>query len=241
MRILSVLLAASAMVSAVSAQAAIVVYTDEASFLAAITAPATDGFEDLSLLNPTPAPLTRSVGSYGYTASIADDFYASGTDADRWLSTNIATETILFDSFTGGVSAIGGFFFGSSADFSYVPGATLNFSVSDGSSVLLTSLADATTNSFLGFVSTGLLGSLAVTTVQPIGAGTPTGSDFIYTAVNDLTLGVARPIVEGPGPGGGGVGAVPEPESWALLIAGFGLVGATMRRRRSIGAKSVTA
>ena len=27
-------------------------------------------------------------------------------------------------------------------------------------------------------------------------------------------------------------GAVPEPESWAMLIAGFGLVGAAMRRRR---------
>lgn len=27
--------------------------------------------------------------------------------------------------------------------------------------------------------------------------------------------------------------AVPEPQSWALLIAGFGLVGATMRRRKA--------
>ena len=27
--------------------------------------------------------------------------------------------------------------------------------------------------------------------------------------------------------------AVPEPQSWALLIAGFGLIGATMRRRRT--------
>jgi hypothetical protein len=27
-------------------------------------------------------------------------------------------------------------------------------------------------------------------------------------------------------------GAVPEPASWAMMIAGFGLVGATMRRRR---------
>jgi hypothetical protein len=26
--------------------------------------------------------------------------------------------------------------------------------------------------------------------------------------------------------------AVPEPSSWAMLIAGFGIVGATMRRRR---------
>jgi len=30
-----------------------------------------------------------------------------------------------------------------------------------------------------------------------------------------------------------GAGAVPEPASWAMLIAGFGLTGATMRRRRT--------
>ncbi|WP_235902546.1 PEPxxWA-CTERM sorting domain-containing protein [Sandarakinorhabdus oryzae] len=29
-----------------------------------------------------------------------------------------------------------------------------------------------------------------------------------------------------------GIGAVPEPASWAMLIAGFGLVGAVSRRRR---------
>ena len=30
--------------------------------------------------------------------------------------------------------------------------------------------------------------------------------------------------------------AVPEPESWALMIAGFGLVGAAMRRRHKVAA-----
>lgn len=30
-----------------------------------------------------------------------------------------------------------------------------------------------------------------------------------------------------------GIAAVPEPASWAMLIAGFGLIGATMRRRRT--------
>jgi hypothetical protein len=30
------------------------------------------------------------------------------------------------------------------------------------------------------------------------------------------------------------VGGVPEPASWAMLIAGFGLIGAAMRRRRSV-------
>ena len=37
----------------------------------------------------------------------------------------------------------------------------------------------------------------------------------------------------------GGQGEVPEPASWAMLIAGFGLVGAASRRRR--GAASVAA
>jgi hypothetical protein len=29
---------------------------------------------------------------------------------------------------------------------------------------------------------------------------------------------------------------VPEPASWAMLIAGFGLVGGTMRRQRKVAA-----
>ena len=33
---------------------------------------------------------------------------------------------------------------------------------------------------------------------------------------------------------GGGVPGVPEPASWAMLIAGFGLTGAAMRRRRAV-------
>jgi hypothetical protein len=32
------------------------------------------------------------------------------------------------------------------------------------------------------------------------------------------------------------IGTIPEPSSWAMLIAGFGLVGATLRRRRVIAA-----
>jgi hypothetical protein len=32
------------------------------------------------------------------------------------------------------------------------------------------------------------------------------------------------------------IGSVPEPASWAMLIAGFGLTGAAMRRRRAVAA-----
>lgn len=36
------------------------------------------------------------------------------------------------------------------------------------------------------------------------------------------------------GGGGGGTGGVPEPASWALMILGFGGVGAVVRRRRAV-------
>jgi hypothetical protein len=58
-----------------------------------------------------------------------------------------------------------------------------------------------------------------------------------YQSVTGSRLGTSG---IGLGTGGGGFDPggepVPEPSSWALLIAGFGLVGATMRRRRAIAA-----
>ncbi|GGE16275.1 hypothetical protein GCM10011529_23330 [Polymorphobacter glacialis] len=48
------------------------------------------------------------------------------------------------------------------------------------------------------------------------------GGTANQTGFDDITFGSATP--------GGGV---PEPASWAMLIAGFGLTGAAMRRRRT--------
>ena len=49
-------------------------------------------------------------------------------------------------------------------------------------------------------------------------------------SLDDLTI-------NGTLTGGGGIGGtVPEPASWALLVAGFGLIGASVRRRRMLAA-----
>jgi hypothetical protein len=60
------------------------------------------------------------------------------------------------------------------------------------------------------------------------------GDQFgFYVFTTDGDFGAATFSVSNLSPAytlGGSV--VPEPESWAMLIAGFGLVGATMRRRR---------
>lgn len=53
------------------------------------------------------------------------------------------------------------------------------------------------------------------------------GGDFNYFDLSFVFQNVASREVSA-------VGGVPEPSSWAMLIAGFGLTGATLRRRRMI-------
>jgi hypothetical protein len=68
--------------------------------------------------------------------------------------------------------------------------------------------------------------------------------DYFFDAMNGNATQFSRAHDFGAGFDGyglvatfnGGGGAVPEPASWAMLIAGFGLVGAVARRRRMIAA-----
>ena len=57
-------------------------------------------------------------------------------------------------------------------------------------------------------------------------------SGFAYNILYDYALDRVQLEVLNPGMPGGG-GAIPEPATWAMLIAGFGLVGAAARRRRT--------
>lgn len=96
-------------------------------------------------------------------------------------------------------------------------GATLTVVGLSGATTLFSSTAvlDTTGPTFLTFNWSGIdtVRFSIAGGVQNRGLGG--GGD--YFAVDDLSISVAA--------------AVPEPASWALMIAGFGLVGAAMRRR----------
>ena len=198
-------------------QAAITIYTSQAAFLAAVTSPGVDTFTGFSVTSSTPSPIVRTAGSYGYTGTVSTtSFFGAGTTANPWLSTNTATDTMTFSSFTGGVRAFGGNFFGSDITGAFASGS-ITLTATDASGTVTQTITGATTSSFLGFVSTGPLLSATVTSVQP-------AAGFLWPTVDNLTLaGAATPT---PG--------VPEPATWAMMIVGFGLVGAAMRRRATM-------
>jgi hypothetical protein len=66
------------------------------------------------------------------------------------------------------------------------------------------------------------------------GSGTATADPFIFAhGISDPDAVYGIQVAEGVGnalPGTGG--PVPEPAAWALLLAGFALSGAALRRRR---------
>jgi hypothetical protein len=196
-----------------AAQADVVIYTDRAAFLAAITLPGTDTYNDLSG-SLTPSPLSRMAGSYGYRASTGpvSVFYPAGSASDRWLATDAASDVITFSNFATGVRAFGGNFFASDINGAFSPGHTVVLTATDGTTTRTVNLENSTTASFLGFISTNPLSSV---TLRPDGLP---GSVYWATA-NNVTLGM--------------VSAIPEPTTYGMLIAGLGLFGFMARRRAS--------
>lgn len=199
-----------------SASAAITVYTSEASFRSAISAPATDTFNDLTVGTFIPGPASRSAGPYNYTVTTAANalLFVAGSSADPWLSTEDATDSIVFLRFNGGVRAAGAFFFGSNFQGMFTS-ADVRVTATDAGGTVSRALPGATTRTFLGFISTGALTGLEVDVMQPL-------DTFVYPTVNDLTLAMAAESVR----------VVPLPGTLALMAPALLLTGLVARRRR---------
>lgn len=148
------------------------------------------------------------------------------------------------------------------ADFSNVapdtPFLLGHISYLNGASNLSTLIFGATLHLDLGSGITPKTSLISIVTTQNTGLSPPRDSDFIsfsdlpqtfnvfedgFSIVNIYGQIVGDPTVsltsiavaegfEGSGFIGNGVGPVPEPASWALMLTGFGLAGAALRRRR---------
>lgn len=205
-------LATSALLMAGSAQAAIEVFTDEASFQAALGAFGTDSFDDLLPGEPLDGPLSRSAGFIGYSVSASPNspiLYGAGTEEDPWLSTNNEVDFITFSGFSVPVFAVGAFVFGSLENgLPFENGLTFVRVRNEGEESEVAFRSRATTSTYFGFLSTTPITSFEVKTFARRTADT-------WPTVNDLTL----------------APAIPEPGTWALMVLGLVAVGSWASRR----------
>ncbi len=194
--------------AASAAHGAITLYTDQAAFLAAVTAPGVDTFDDLTQTF-YPSPLLRNAGPYTYTVSAPNDLYGVGSGSDTWLATDLRDDTMTFSNFSPNIGAFGGNFFGTDVAGEFTPGNVVLTAV-DGTSLSYT-LKDATPTSFVGFVSTTPLSSVLLST----------DGGLYWPTANNVTLASPAAVV-----------TVPEPGAASLVLGGLGIVGFMTRRRR---------
>ena len=126
-------------------------------------------------------------------------------------------------------------------------------SASGSYTFLMTAILPAGWDTYLGLHSTAFLPASALTNaivynddfpsigLSGFSANLLVGVSYFAVAsgFENTDVGTYSLAINGPGNvnvGGGGQGAVPEPTTWAMLLAGFGIVGSALRRRRRASA-----
>lgn len=200
-----------------AAQAGITVYTSQAAYLAAVSATAVDTYDNLPV-DIIDTPINRTAGAYSYTVTTSGtpaQLYGAGDGSDHWLSTSAESDNLVFSNFSSNVRGVGGFFFGSDIFGDYTSSTSSTLSASNILGEVLTyQLVLPTQSSFIGFISSDAIASLRFKTND--------ASEGVWPTVNDLHLSAAAAIP-----------AIPEPSSYAMLLAGMGLLGFIARRRRA--------
>lgn len=225
-------LATSLLMTTLSAQASVIVHNSLASFQAALPSHGTDTLDSLSA-GQLAGPITGSAGAFGYRARVVDtlgegvanggeDLYALADGAGGgWLGAAIAGNEIVFDQLGANVRGIGGSFFGTDVNGSFVGGRSFTLTLTDLNGNTVQNLLNvASTTGFIGFVSTAAISSLSLVAVQGNGFDPFNPATFNYATVNDLVI-------------GGVSSAVPEPSSTlGLALMAIGLAGLASQRRQ---------
>lgn len=218
MKTILAIVSLATVLTATNASAAITTYGTRAAFLAAAGTTTTETFNSCQdgatiftvLSSSTPGPCGSIVAGISFTPDAGDDLYIAGPGQSANIDTALGV-----DFPTGGNNTVG---------FT-VPVSAFGADLFQNFGGGFQSGADATFT-FDVFGSAGLLGSFSF----PVASGT--GGFFGLTSTDNIT---SIQISQADGfaviDNATFSAAVPEPASWALMLAGFGLVGNAMRRR----------
>jgi hypothetical protein len=204
--------AASLVAIAGSADAAVTEYTSQSAFDAAAPAASTFGFNAGGVTSVEPNPAT--FGTLSFSDNVTADDTADGGIPLLFLVSATDTPTygrdfLSYQNENLGISAEIDSAGATAIGFSYgsnVPAGDATLTLSTGDSFTIT---PSTTASFIGFTSTSPITSVSV--------DYPNSFAFDLISVSSLS-------------------AVPEPASWAMMLVGFGGLGAAMRSRRKLTA-----
>ena len=179
----------SIVLASLPVQAAVIMYTDRAAFLAALSSSSTDNYEDLNGFYTS--PLSRTISGYIYDAAATGGLYTGNAGGSQVLSSNNSVALTL--NFTNGApTAVGGYFFNTDANFNIINGA-ITVTANPGASVQ--SVVTSSATNFFGWLDDS---GTPFTSLVIVPA---TGGSTAYPAVDDLVLGQAAPAsVPGPLP-----------------------------------------
>ena len=216
-RLISLVIAAVAIIGAAPSRAAITAYTDRNAFLASLS----PGY--YLEANMAGQYDVYNVNGFSYVANASDSPFPGAVATD--LSTQVAGGPITF-SFGAGIKAFGGYFYNTSFDNIVVADSIL-IELNGGSFTYNPSPSPSSTTSFYGFISDSDLASASVSSSSYSCYNSEANTDFCarYPTVGSVIVGTT----------GGGPTPTPTPAPAPVpLLGAAAAFGASRRLRRRL-------